>query len=384
MEFRRTLTTNEPILIDGSFGEGGGQIVRSSAALAIITQRELTLTNVRHRRKPTGLKRQHMTALRAAAEIGGGQLTGAIPGSTTFTFKPGKVQPGPYHFAVGTAGSATLVLQTVLPALLLADGPSTVTVEGGTHNPWAPPFEFLQNVYAPLINRMGARLSLQLEWHGFYPTGGGRIVAEITPTPLLRGFDLLERGKIERQRVTAVLAGLQEHIGQREIKTAFRHLDWKERRRHPLVDWQIDSVEASSPGNVLFIEVASEHVTELVTAFGKQGIRAEAVAKTAAGEMQTYLAANVPVGEHLADQLLLPLGLSAWQASDVAAEEAGSHRFGGSFRTLKASDHTTTHIDILQRFLGIDVVVEPTVTETADGKSLETAVIHVRPPRPAV
>src|SRR5262245_64635982 len=157
--------------IDGSHGEGGGQIVRTSLALAVVTGRSVAIDNIRAGRKEPGLKRQHLAAGNAAGEICGGRVTGAAVGSRAVTLEPGPVRPGNYHFRVGTAGSATLVLQTVLPALLIADGPSTLVLEGGTHNPWAPPFDFLEKAFLPLVNRMGPHVEVELERHGFYPAG---------------------------------------------------------------------------------------------------------------------------------------------------------------------------------------------------------------------
>src|SRR6478752_4247267 len=146
------MTTN--LLINGAQGEGGGQIVRSSLALALVTGKSVTIENIRAGREKPGLMRQHLTAVQAAATVCGGVVKGAEIGSRSLIFEPRPVRAGEYQFSVGTAGSATLVLQTVLPALLIADGPSELVLEGGTHNQWAPPFDFLARVFLPLINRM--------------------------------------------------------------------------------------------------------------------------------------------------------------------------------------------------------------------------------------
>jgi RNA 3'-terminal phosphate cyclase (ATP) len=164
------------IHINGSHGEGGGQIVRSSLALSLVTGRPFTIENLRGRREKPGLARQHLTAVRAAAQIGAAEIEGDEVGSRSITFRPTKLQAGDHTFSIGTAGSATLVLQTVLPALLIADGPSRITLEGGTHNHRAPSYEFLANAYLPLVNQMGARVSAELQRRGFYPAGGGRFI----------------------------------------------------------------------------------------------------------------------------------------------------------------------------------------------------------------
>jgi RNA 3'-terminal phosphate cyclase (ATP) len=334
--------------IDGSHGEGGGQIVRSSLALALVTGRSVVIDNIRAGRKEPGLKRQHLTALNAAAEVCGGTVTGAAIGSRSVSLEPGPVQPGSYHFSVGTAGSAMLVLQTVLPPLLIADGPSTLVLEGGTHNPWSPPFDFLQRVYLPLIERMGPRIVARLERPGFYPAGGGRVVVSIQPTPELRGFDLLERGDIVATRACVLLANLPRHIAERELDTVASKLRW---RRDQCT---IEEVQSAGPGNVLTLEVESQHVTEQFTAFGRLGIRAEQVAREAIAEAEQYLATDAPVGPHLADQLLLPLGISAWQAA-----QRGDKNGGGFFRTLPLTDHSMTHIEVLRSILGVRIEVEP-------------------------
>ena len=158
--------------IDGSFGEGGGQIIRTSLALSLITGKAFRVYNVRARRKRPGLQRQHLTAVTAAAAIGGARVDGAHVGSKEFTFVPGAVQPGEYNFSIGTAGSTMLVLQAVLPPLLNADAPSLLLFEGGTHNVHAPPFEFIQKTFLPLVGRMGPTVSVELQRYGFYPPGG--------------------------------------------------------------------------------------------------------------------------------------------------------------------------------------------------------------------
>lgn len=332
-----------PLSINGAHGEGGGQIVRSSMALALVTSRPITIENIRAGRKNPGLRQQHLAAVRAAATVCGGQLQGAQIGSQWLAFEPQPVRAGNYRFDVSTAGSATLVLQTVLPALLTAGGRSQLVLTGGTHNPWAPPFDFLQRAFLPLVCRTGARVTATLERHGFYPAGGGQCTVTIEPAGQLSGFDLLERGKLRSSSVCAIIANLPSHIAEREIKTVLGEMNWKRECG------QVREVEAAGPGNVVYVEIACEHVTELFTAFGRRGVRAERVAQEAAEQATEYLESNAAVGPYLADQLILPLGISAWQPPS-----AGRRR-GGSFRTLPLSQHTTTHIEILRQFLEIDI-----------------------------
>ncbi|HTN75666.1 MAG TPA: RNA 3'-terminal phosphate cyclase [Pirellulaceae bacterium] len=332
--------------INGSQGEGGGQIVRSSLALALVTGRSITIDNIRAGREKPGLMRQHLTAVKAAAEICGGMVSGAETGSTALRFEPLPAKPGQYRFSVGTAGSATLVLQTILPALLIADGPSELILEGGTHNQWAPPFDFLQKAFLPLVNRMGPRVSATLERHGFYPAGGGRFRVTIEPSATLAGFDLLERGPITSRSGCALVSNLPLHIAEREVQTLLRKMTWDESCG------AAHEVEAHGPGNVVCLEIGSEQVTEIFTGFGRNGVKAERIADEVVRQARDYLQTNAAVGPYLADQIMLPLGISAWQQSPARRQR------GGSFLTLALTRHATTHIEILRQFLDIDIRTE--------------------------
>lgn len=324
------------IELDGSMGEGGGQVLRTSLALSMVTGKPVRIDRIRARRAKPGLMRQHLTAVLAAAKVSQARVEGAEVGSTSLTFAPGPVAPGEYRFSVGTAGSVTLVLQTVLPALLTASGPSTLALEGGTHNPLAPPFEFLDRVFLPLVRRMGPRVEARLERPGFYPAGGGRFSVEIEPAPSLAGFELLERGEIRGRRGTVILARLPRGIAEREVQQLSKGTGWD-----PSC-FEIREVDSVGPGNTVLLELESEAVTEIFTSFGEIGVRAEAVAERAVQEMRRYLKAGVPVAEHLADQLLLLLSL------------AGS----GSFTTVPLSLHARTQIELIPRFLDVRIEVE--------------------------
>lgn len=358
---RQEFTVSEAsIHIDGSQGEGGGQIVRSSLALSMVTGKPVSIERVRAGREKPGLMRQHLTAVRAAKEISSATVSGDTIGSSTLTFHPGNVVPGEYHFAVGTAGSATLVLQTVLPPLLIAAGPSRLVLEGGTHNPWAPPWDFLQQSYLPLINRMGPKVTATLERPGFFPAGGGRFVIEIDPSPAaaitpdsssptsrcgLTSFHLLERGAIRSRRGRVLLSNLPDHIARRELDELQRLANWDQ---GGLVR---EVVAAQGPGNVVLLEIESEHLTEVFVGFGEHGVTAEVVVRRAIAEMRAYLKAEVPVGPYLADQLLLPMGIAAWQGVRAGRRQSGS------FRTMTLTEHSRTHIDVLRTFLGIEIGV---------------------------
>ncbi len=326
------------LTIDGSAGEGGGQILRTSIGLALATRTPVRITGIRKGRPRPGLMRQHLTAVRAATEIGHAEVTGAELGSTEIVFTPGEVSPGDYRFEIGTAGSTTLVLQTVLPALLCAKERSTIALVGGTDNPMAPSFEFLARAFLPLLARLGPTVTAEIEARGFYPAGGGRFRVTVEPEPSLGRLDLLERGAVLKKSVVATVANLPRAIAQRELEAANEVLGWD---RESL---RIDALKgAPGPGNVVSIVIESEHVTEVVTSFGEKGRPAEIVGASAAREALAYLEAGVPVGPHLADQLLLPMALAG----------------GGSFRTITPSSHTTTHLRLLEQILGVRSRVEP-------------------------
>jgi RNA 3'-terminal phosphate cyclase (ATP) len=324
------------LVIDGSQGEGGGQVLRTSLALSLVTNTPFRIENIRARRARPGLMRQHLTAVKAAGEIGHAHVSGADVGSKQLEFRPREVHPGDYRFSVGTAGSVTLVLQTILPALMGGDSPSLLTFEGGTHNPMAPPFEFLSRVYAPLVAKMGVGVGLQLQRPGFYPAGGGRFRAVVQPGRL-QPIQLLERGAIRARRATAIFSSLPFHVVQRELDAVKRTLQFTDEECQPR-----EVPDSAGPGNALEIEIECEHVTEIFTAFGEKGVRAEEVAEKVCTETLDYLDAGVPVGTHLADQLMLLMALAG----------------GGSFRTLQPTLHTTTQVEVIREFLAYDIVCE--------------------------
>jgi RNA 3'-terminal phosphate cyclase (ATP) len=322
------------IKIDGSQGEGGGQVLRTSLSLSLCLKQPVRITNIRKSRRNPGLAKQHVVAINAAAAIGRAVVRGVEIGSQEITFIPSAIVAGDYRFDIGTAGSTTLVLQTILPALLIAESSSFLVLYGGTHNPMAPSYEFMEKAFLPILNRMGGKVSLSLERAGFYPKGGGRISVKIEPSRKLQSISLQKRGKIIHVSAVAMLAHLPEHIAHRE-------LDVLKARLH--LDDNVLKVgsrnDAFGPGNAVSVFVESEFVSEVFTAFGQKGKPAEKVAEELADEVEQYLAADVPVGQHLADQLLLPFALAG----------------GGNFCTMKPTLHTETNIKVIQRFLDISI-----------------------------
>jgi RNA 3'-terminal phosphate cyclase (ATP) len=323
------------ISIDGSYNEGGGQILRTALTLSLATGTPFRIDKIRAGRKKPGLLRQHLTAVLAAKRIGSAEVHGAEINSTEMTFAPQGVAPGDYQFSIGTAGSTTLVLQTVLPVLMLADCPSRLTLEGGSHNPAAPPFDFVDRVYLPLLKRMGANVRAELVQAGFFPAGGGVVKVTIDPTAKRHRLELNERGSIVRRAARGIVSNLPESIATREIEVVAKKLGWER------ACLSVESVASRGPGNILFLEVESEQVTELFTGFGEKNVRAEVVAERAISQAKRYLASSAAVGEHLADQLLLPMALMN----------------GGAFTTLPLSAHSQTNIDTIRKFLPIKIQV---------------------------
>jgi RNA 3'-terminal phosphate cyclase (ATP) len=322
--------------IDGSHGEGGGQILRTALTLALVTGEAFEIVHIRRGRPQPGLMRQHLAAVHAAREVGAAQVEGDAIGSTRLVFAPHAVRPGKYSFDIGSAGSTTLVLQTILPALVTAGGPSEVCVSGGTHNPAAPPFDFFARSYLACLNRMGPHVAATLRRHGFVPAGGGEAAVAISPAPALHGFELLQRGPLRHATARALVSRLPLSIAQRELHTVAEELGWNAAQLHA------EQVDSPGPGNVLMLELEFESITEIVTAFGRRGTSAERVAHEAVEQARQYLAGRAPVGRHLADQLVLLLAL------------AGK----GRFDTLEPTLHLQTNLDVIRTFLDVPLALE--------------------------
>lgn len=329
------------IEIDGSFGEGGGQILRTSLALSMITGKAIKITKIRAGRQKDGLLRQHLCCLRAAAEISNAEVTGDELRSTEFTFAPQKISAGKYKYSIGSAGSTSLVLQTILPALLYADAESEITIEGGTHNMAAPSFDFLDKCFFPQLRKMGVEVEAKLEKYGFYPAGGGRIVVTIKPIEKWRAIEINKTLSHVEISAEILMSKLDLHIAEREAKVLRSKLSLGDD------DLKISNVESQGPGNVLQIIARSDELIEVFTDYGRQGKLAEGLAKGLCKKVQNYLQSEAPVDEYLADQLLLPMALAG----------------AGSFTCTRMSRHSKTNMEIIKRFLSIDFTV------TGDKKS---------------
>lgn len=333
--------------IDGSRGEGGGQVLRTSLALALITQRPIAIRNLRAGRAKPGLRRQHLACVEAAAALCKGTVRGATLGSKYLELVPGPLAGGVLEIDIGTAGSTTLVVQTILVPALVAGHALRAVIRGGTHNPMAPPFEFLERVFLPHLRAMGAPVSLTLARHGFATGGGaeraardrGELVLEVGACAGLAPIDVVELGEVTARSATAIVARLPAHVAERELAVVRDRLGFAAR------ECTIRDISGEGgPANVLLLEIErAGGLRELVTGFGEKGVRAELVASRACDELAAHLAAEVPVGEHLADQLLLPLAVAG----------------GGRFRCAPLSRHATTNIETIGRFLDVPIRVEP-------------------------
>lgn len=325
--------------LDGSLGEGGGQILRSSLALALITGKAFRLTKVRAGRAKPGLQPQHLMSVRAAATIGGAKVTGDAIGSTTLTFEPGPVKPGKYRFSIGTAGATGLVLHTIyLPLAWQASGPSEVVFEGGTHVTTSPCFHFLDVTWRAYLERLGLRIKLEMKRPGFYPRGGGEVHALIQPCARINPLNMTTRGPIRQATGFSAVAGLPEHIARRQARRATVRLkDQGINAEFELEEWP------GGPGSVLAIRFGEAPVPTLFVGLGARGKPAEAVADEATDAALAYAAAGAPVDSHSADQMLLPLALST-----------GASEFGVS----EVTRHLTTNIAVIQKFIEREITYE--------------------------
>ena len=330
--------------IDGSFGEGGGQILRTSLALALLTSRPFRLYNIRARRPKPGLQPQHLMSVRAAAQVGGATLRGASIGSSDLVFEPGEVRAGRYRFDIGTAGSTGLVLQTVtLPLALRGAGPSELTLVGGTHVTTSPCFHFLDVTWRRYLERFGARLSLKMVRPGFYPRGGGVVEAHLQPTSRLKGMTLRRRGPVTVSGFSAG-AGLPEHVARRQARRAvhgLERLDLKAKVREET--WE------GGPGSVLALTVETDPVPALFFGLGARGKPAEAVADEAVDQVAAYLRADpAAVDAHSGDQIVLPLALADGPSEYTVAE---------------VTQHLLTNVAVIRRFVDREITVEGNESE---------------------
>jgi len=342
----------ETVFVDGSMGEGGGQILRTSLALACITGRNLHIENIRAARRNPGLAKQHLICVRAACEICGGQCEGAAIGSKVLDFQPGPIHGGNFTFDIGSAGSATLVIQTILPALFLADKTSTVTVTGGTHNPWAPPFDFLAETFLPAIGTAGFDADCKLEKYGFFPAGGGKIALDVRPRQEKSNqpIDFCEPAENIQIQARVYTAKLPDHIAQRQKKLLLQTKLKFQNIEH------IEVTDSDGPGNCIMIRLVATSGgslkaegfgdgsprTTVFTAFGQRGKPSEKVVGEVVSLAEDFLLSGAAVDRFSADQLLIYMAISK----------------SGCYTTNDLTTHLTTNIETIKKFLPVDFTIE--------------------------
>jgi len=328
------------IHIDGSQGEGGGQILRTSLALAALLQQPVKLEGIRANRPQPGLKTQHLAGVMALGAITDAEVEGAHMHSTSLIFKPRIIKGGRYRFEIATAGAAGMLFGAILPPLLFAPQPSDITITGGTHVPFSPPFHYLESIFLPMLRRLGGKAEIILKRWGFYPKGGGEIRAFVQPAADLHGLQLPDRGKLKGLQFSACSSfSLPEHIVRREIARMEMCLEiYKDRLRA-----EAFVCRAFSPGNFVFLAADYEHARAGFSALGKRGKPAEEVAAEVCRAFNHFEKTAATVDNHLADQLILYLALA----------------HGPSFfKIQEATSHLTTNIAIIKKFLPANIDVD--------------------------
>jgi len=332
------------IKIDGSIGEGGGQVLRTSLTMSVIMAEAFHIYNIRAGRKVPGLRPQHLKAVEATAEISNGKIEGAEIGSTELIFKPGNINSGKFNFDIGTAGSTSLVLQTIFTPLSFSSQPSTITITGGTHVPWSPSYHYLELQWSPFITRLGFQVNLTLLNAGFYPQGGGAIRADIKPVNSILPLRILERGDLKQIRGVSGVANLPRKIAERQRNRVLQRIGSKYR----LSDLRIADLPSRFKGTILLLLAEFDHSQTCYFGLGAIGKPAEKVADEAIDEMEEFLRTSGVLDQYLADQLLIPLAF---------AEEPSA------FRTSKITHHLLTNADIIQYFLPVEIKIDGRVGE---------------------
>lgn len=324
--------------VDGSLGEGGGQVLRTSLSLAILTGRPVRLTNIRARRSKPGLMAQHLKAVEAAGAVSQARIEGAALGSQRLLFEPRGISSGEFSFDIGTAGATSLVLQTILVPLSFAREPSTVVLTGGTHVPWSPCFHYLDLQWLPFLRRIGFNARFELQQAGFYPSGHGRMRAAIEPWSALAPLRLLERGPLVAIHGISAVAGLDRRIAERQRQRALERLE--DLRRDAVIE--VVDLPAGSLGTFLLLLARFEQSQCCYCTLGARGKPAERVADEAADGLFSFLAGDGAIDPWLADQLILPLAL-------VPADS--------ELRTAAVTPHLLTNAQVVKAFLPVDIEI---------------------------
>jgi len=332
------------IELDGATGEGGGQILRSALTLSTLTSQPFRIKNIRRHRPKPGLQPQHLQCVQAAGAICRAHLDGNKLNSTQLIFEPGAVLPGEYRFDIGTAGATALVLQTIFLPLSFASTSSHVIITGGTHVPWSPCYDYLELQWLPFMKRLGFDAELQLVQAGFYPKGGGKIVAKIHPAETLSSLQITNRGKLKTIQGISAYANLNRQVAERQVNQARLVL-----RDHEM-EAAIRIKEWPSPGinTMMLLMAVFEHSLSCHFALGARGKPAEKVATESAESLLNFLSSSGVFDEYLADQLLLPLAIAKGDSV---------------FKTPQITQHLLTNIEVIRAFMNTEIAVEGNLGE---------------------
>ena len=344
------------IQIDGSSGEGGGQVLRTSLTLSLITGQPFEIYNIRANRKRPGLQPQHLKCVEAAALISRGKVKGDKIGSVHLIFEPGQVVQGQYRIDIGTAGSTSLVLHTIYLPLSLASGASQLTITGGTHVHWSPCHHFLALHWLPYLKQIGFNMKLKMDQAGFYPKGDGKIRVEIEPAKKLQPLMFTKRGKLEKIEGISAVANLDFSVAERQRSQCLKRLE----RMGYVCQIAIEEMPSRYKNTMMLLNAEFESGSGCFTSLGAIGKRAEKVADEAVDDLLEYLNSDGCIDKYLADQLILPLA--------IVADES-------IFSTSKITNHLMTNIEVVKKFLDIKAEVQGGIGELGIvkiiGKALE-------------
>jgi RNA 3'-terminal phosphate cyclase (ATP) len=324
---------------DGSFGEGGGQVLRTSLSLSCLLNKPFRIFNIRKKRKKPGLMPQHLMGIRSLKLISSARVEGDSQGSTELVFEPDEIKAGDYFFDIGTAGSTSLLLQAILPPLIFANNRSSLTLKGGTHVPLSPPFHYISEVFIPLLNKLGIEVKATIESYGFYPKGGGKVHIDIKTADSIKAANYLERGQLKKVYGLSGVGNLPFSIAERQKNAVLEVLLTKG------IDAEIETISVSTPGQgtFMFLEAVTDNCLAGFSSLGERGKKAELVGEEAAKKFLDYYSTAACLDRHLADQIILYLGVSKGVSS---------------FTTAEISGHLLTNLWVIEKFLGIQYTVE--------------------------